>query len=39
MKISIITVCRNSAGTIADTMASVARQRMEVGNVERVDLV
>ena len=28
MKISIITVCRNSAGTIADAIESVAAQRI-----------
>lgn len=42
MKISIITVCRNSVGTIADAMESVAKQRTgveEVGNVERVEAV
>ena len=30
MKISIITVCRNSVGTIADALASVAKQQTQV---------
>lgn len=37
MKISIITVCRNSAGTIADAMASVAKQRAVVEREEKVE--
>lgn len=37
MKISIITVCRNSVGTIADAMASVAKQRTGVERVDKVE--
>lgn len=42
MKISIITVCRNSVGTIADAIASVAEQRTQAKvkgvGVERVEV-
>lgn len=39
MKISIITVCRNSARTIADAIASVAKQRTGVVGDEKVERV